>query len=168
MSKAKKYVQEYITKMNEQSNRCTSTPYYFCICDYEYIPSYHQSEWDMLCATNDDNESYEGKSFKELFLSVYTHCHQDEEIVFDFDLEDNYETEGKLEALGFNVFRQKEKEVYKGVFFTETDAENHLKSNKHHYSKKANVYVEHAWRAPELEKFFKSIGELCGVPFNEK
>jgi len=45
----------------------------------------------------------------------------------------------------------------RGMFLTESDAERHLRQNAHHYSEKARTFVYHAWRAPEMEEFFKSL-----------
>ena len=49
------------------------------------------------------------------------------------------------------------------MFLTETDANDHLRRNKHHYSKDAATYVEHAWRAPELEQFLKALLEYFEI-----
>ena len=40
------------------------------------------------------------------------------------------------------------------------EAEQHLKSNAHHYSKQAHVYCKHAWRAPKTEKLLMLLKDL--------
>ena len=47
-------------------------------------------------------------------------------------------------------------------FFTETDANRHLKENHYRYSSDAYVYLKHIWRAPEMDKFFEALNVIKG------
>ena len=51
----------------------------------------------------------------------------------------------------------------KGMFLTEEEAKRHLKQNAYHYSENARTYVEHAWRAPKMQAFFKNLFEYFEV-----
>ena len=51
----------------------------------------------------------------------------------------------------------------KNMFLTETDAQAHLNTNYYHYSHNAHTYIEHAWRAPELQQFFKDLFEYFKI-----
>ena len=50
-----------------------------------------------------------------------------------------------------------------GMFLTEKDAENHLRTNPHHYGKTARSYVKHCWRAPHTTDFFKNLFNMFGI-----
>lgn len=162
-----RYVQEYITKMNTQDNRCTATPFYYQIRDYEWVSSYHDGEGDR-CNIVYDTEQHVGKNLVEAFESFVDSGWDLTD--FEGDTDDEWDIQNYLDGLeNLNgVFWEIKKEVLKGVFFTETDAENHLKENAHHYSSEAYTYVNHAWRAPELKKFFQCVGDICGVKFQRK
>lgn len=45
----------------------------------------------------------------------------------------------------------------KGMFLTEEDAESHLSANNYHYPPHAKVYLEYAWRSPQMEAFFAAL-----------
>jgi hypothetical protein len=49
---------------------------------------------------------------------------------------------------------------YTNAFFTESEAKKHLERNYYHYHEKADVYLNHAWRNPEMEVISKF---LCGL-----
>ncbi len=160
------FVKSFITEMNEQDNRCTATPYFFQIQDIEYVASYHEEEWDRLAARKDEGLYY-SETFEGLAVQVMSD-YESFNVPEDFDINDDYEAEEALNSNGYDVYREKESTKLTGCFFTETDAKNHLKNNSHHYSSKARTYVSHCFRAPELEQFFKSVGEICGVELRSR
>jgi hypothetical protein len=165
----KEYVQEFIQKMNTQNNRCTATPFYYVIMDVGYEASYHEGEGDRVSIVV-DTESYHGETIKEA-VEELVNCEVIDGLPKEIDIEDPSDVQSYMEdkVQYFNgIFWEKEKDVERGVFFTETDAENHLRANKHHYSSRAKTYVKHAWRAPELEQFFKSVARLVDMEFERK
>lgn len=54
-----------------------------------------------------------------------------------------------------------------GPFLTKDAARQHIKENKHHYSKDVNTYGMVAWRNPEFERLM-SIVEQLGGEINEE
>ena len=166
MSEDMEYVKEFITKMNTQDNRSTATPFYYQIRDYEWVCSYHKGEGDRVNIVY-DTESYTGETLVEAFSNFIENGYAED---FDRDKEDEWEIEDYLDGLEYinGIYWEVRKEKFTGVFFTETDAKEHLRLNHYHYSSDADTYVNHAWRAPELEQFFKSVGKICGVELKQK
>lgn len=166
----KNIVAEFISQMNSQDNHCTATPYYFCIRSRVYGPSYHEEDYDRLAAVNDDglidsDESINGLCKKLVENELLTDSDLMDE---DGDELDDFDLRSMLEDKKIQVFSEKAGWEESGVFFTETDAKNHLERNSHHYSADAHTYVKHCFRAPELEQFFKSVGVLAGVEYQSR
>lgn len=61
-----------------------------------------------------------------------------------------------------------ERSYQRGMFLTESDAEEHLQYNYYHYSPKAHTFVDTAFRAPKLEAFLKALIEFFGISGEEK
>ena len=61
-----------------------------------------------------------------------------------------------------------ERSCPRGMFLTESDAEEHLQKNYYHYSPKAHTFVETAFRAPKLEAFLAALMEFFGISGEEK
>ncbi|MCX4186734.1 hypothetical protein [Methylophaga sp. OBS4] len=165
------YVANFINQMNQQDNRITATPYFYQIEDIEYVASYHEDEWDRLVVVSDSEQVAVGETIEEICSVLIQAEYFTENDFVDADgdgVDFIWELEDVLRRSDMQVFREKQREKYSGCFFTETDALAHLERNSHHYSPKARTYVQHCWRAPELEQFFKSVGEICGVPFQTK
>lgn len=161
---SKENIVEFLTRMNNQDNRCTAFPFFYQIrdwkkqlrpdgfgseveyyssaleCEFEseeeisqyYRDHYYEDELELRDKEKDD-EIYEGDELFEEMLDVWK------------DSKDITEYSYELEA------------DYKGLFLTEEDAKDHLRRNNYHYHSKADTYVQHVWRAPELEGF---LGDL--------
>ena len=76
---------------------------------------------------------------------------------------DDWDLKSFMEDKEYSFYWEKQEWREEHCFFTEEEAEWHLKANHYHYSKDAHTYVKHFWRAPDVEKFFKSVGILCGL-----
>lgn len=145
MSSNEQIIKEFLTKMATQDNRGTAFPIYYVIrtenevhaplenCDY--------TRWYYI------DSSYE--SLDELKEQMRQWDYSEEEI-----------KKSIREACEYGVKKVWEK---RGMFLTETDAEQHLKLNHYHYSSNAHTYVEHAWRAPELTGFFHALFDHFGI-----
>jgi hypothetical protein len=183
---AYQFLAELITKMNNQSNARTATPYYYTIrtmkkewgIDSGFADDY---EWTKDGERFGDNSEfaeyireqiieelgYGGDGFISFALS--------EEIDPDNIDSDEYEFECLLNALdmndhinGFDKVYWRETEEFKGVFLTKEACEEHLNKNRHHYSKDSHSYVMHFFRNSEMKKLFESIGEIVGVQYQRK
>lgn len=136
-------IKNFLEKMAKQDNRCTASPYFYVIktevedecidTDYAEITRYYDPE--------DFEVSYDSKTDARNSLK------QDGYTLFEID-----EIVDRLEKRGIRKRFEK-----RGMFLTEEDAVNHLQRNKHHYSSNAYTYIDHAWRAPELKKFFEAL-----------
>ena len=166
---AKKFVQEFITEMNGQDNRMTATPYFYVIKTAHWVSSYHDGEGDRCTLIKDCETCACEKSEEEVFHSFRNEyegeTEEDSAKIKDMD---DYDLKCWLEDNEYSIYWENHMWREEGCFFTESEAENHLKSNHYHYSQDAHTYVKHFWRAPNVKKFFKSVGILCGVEFDHK
>jgi hypothetical protein len=143
----------FLTKMKNQDNRSTAFPYFYVIrssklviSDPDYISDevkYYHPDYDDL--TWDTEEEFIDYLRYDLIEEPY------EESYIDLELKN-------LRKIYFAKIWEEH-----GMFLTEEDAENHLKSNSYHYSQDAHTYVKHAWRAPELKNFFDNLLDYFGI-----
>lgn len=147
MTKNKEIIINFLNQMAQQDNRATASPFYYTIAtskkDYCEAGCGDDTAWLI----GDDYEEFE--NINEAARSLK---------------EQNYDKNERRQLI------EKAKEVgikkvwsYNNMFLTETDAENHLKRNHYHYSSDAHTYVEHAWRAPELEEFLTALFEEFSI-----
>lgn len=139
----------YLEEMKISDNRSTADIFYYVI----------RTEKTIYL----DCECYDGKEGEERFI------YQDE-IYTKEELRTAY-YEKKLGKRDFEVFlcvapeRVFAHKVWKheNMFLTEKEAKEHLRINHYHYSENAHTYVEHAWRSPEMLKFFKNLFKYFNV-----
>ncbi len=134
-------IKSFLLEMATQDNRCTATPFYYTIRT-EVEDSAPTDNCDFTRVHWQD-ESFESKEEMEKQLK-------------DDGYTDDQIESALRESCEYGVRKRWEK---RGMFLTESDAKSHLKLNYYHYSHNAHDYVEHAWRAPALEQFFKDIFE---------
>lgn len=132
-------IKSFLTKMVTQDNRSTAFPFYYVIRSEVQEPAPVENCDFTMWYLYDSSYG----SLDELVACLKKDGHSNEEI-----------KEFKQEAQEYGVKKRWER---RGMFLTETDAEDHLKLNHYHYSHNAHTYVEHAWRAPELTEFFSAL-----------
>lgn len=159
----KEFVREVINKMNTQDNRGTAMPYFYQIRDYEKVTApdddYEGYLWiHDVEETGLDDESTWDEKFE------YLQEHMDD----DFHVTEDMELDPLLEELECTKWYYQEIEVFKGLFFTEEAAKIHLKLNYYHYSHKADTYVSHAWKSPEVKQFFEAVARLVDMEYKIK
>jgi len=152
-SEANIRIKAFLTKMKTQDNRSTAFPFYYVIRtskliitdpDYSYdVTKYYHPEYDDLTWESKDD-------FIEFLRHDLSETPYSEAYV-------ELETEKLRELCFVKTWEER------GMFLTEDDAENHLRSNNYHYSYDAHTYVKHAWRAPELEVFFKDLMNIYDI-----
>jgi len=144
---------KFLKKMKEQDNRSTAFPYFYVIrsskliiTDPDYssdaVKYYHPDYDDLTWETEDDFIEYLRNDLSE---ESY------EESYINLELKN-------LKKLHFTKIWEEH-----GMFLTEEDAENHLRTNHYHYSKDAHTYVKHAWRAPDLQNFLYNLMEYFEI-----
>lgn len=157
MGEQEKTIKEYLTAIKKQNNRATAPPYFFVIRDERWIRS--------------DGGGDEGPGDAEKIIWNCIHdpemSLESEKAVIEYILEsdDNLTEDDAMQAL-----RDEWEEVSivriwrkRCMFLTETDANEHLRKNRYHYSENAHTYIDHAFRAPELENFLKALFEHFGI-----
>lgn len=132
--------------MSQQDNRGTAFPYYYTIRDRvrRFAPL---DRCDEVVWEYDGHEfATEEEARREL---------KDGFGIDDHQLEKEYR---KIKEVGIKIGWKDH-----GIFLTEKDAEAHLLMNAHHYSAEAHTYVDHAWRAPQLEHFLIALFNHFGI-----
>ena len=134
-----KFITKFLEQMAVQDNRSTAAPYFYTIRDEEE----YQCDPDNATSTKVYWDAEDYAYMEELQSSL---------------IESGYdEAEATVEMQGATEYGVGTRWVQNKMFLTETDAEDHLRSNKHHYTDKAHTYVNHAWRAPKLTRFMKAL-----------
>ena len=132
-------IKTFLQKMVDQDNRATAFPFFYVIRTEVKDPAPLDNCDETMWYVQDSSYS----SLDELKQSLKDNGYGKEDVEYIIK-----------EAVEYGIKKRWEK---RGMFLTETDAENHLKLNHYHYSSNAHTYVEHAWRAPELSEFFNSL-----------
>lgn len=130
-------------RLKEQDPRGTALPIWFLLQDViEEFDPVNDGEYYIYC-DSDACETYRGNT--------------PEEILKDMNLEDDEDKEKLLSDIEDNCYPAKTKYETQRIFITEKAANDHLKANYYHYTSKARIYVDHAWRNPEMELIYKMI-----------
>ena len=140
-------IKAFLQEMATQDNRCTAAPYFYTIRDTVRIygvDSDYDSDGCIFTDPDIDDACFE--TYDE-----YLKCCEDDE-----DYKPKEEDDLQLTHFKYQY-------VFKGMFLTESAAKKHLELNKHKYSDKAVVYVDHAFRSPELKQFFFDLFEHFGI-----
>lgn len=132
-------IKEFLQKMVTQDNRSTAFPIFYVIrTEVEEPAPTDNCEFTKWYWQDETYDSLE---------EIRQYCEENEYSESEID-------EAIREAYEYGIRKRWDK---RGMFLTETDAENHLKLNHYHYSHNAHTYVEHAWRAPELTEFLSAL-----------
>ena len=142
-----KIIKEFLTEYRTQYRRGNRAPIYFTIMDYytEFVPDrsgdpyLYQPDDGTMLSYRDYRKEYEKISLEE-FESL-------PDIVYGF---------------------KEEKSFRRGLFLTESDAEEHLRKNYYHYNPKAHTFVETVCRAPKLEAFLSALMEFFDISGEQK
>ena len=161
-------IKDLITEYLEQNNRSTAYPVFYTIRDVKYEPSYYIDDGDRFVLIWDTEPLYTAGTTEELFKQII--ADKDEygfKIPDDLDLENIYQHDceqfDQINDYSHGIYSEREVWEKKGMFLFEKEAEQHLKTNAHHYSKKAHTYANHSWRAPKTERLFKLLAEQYGL-----
>lgn len=141
-----KIIKDFLAEYKTQYRRGNAMPVYYTIMDY------------YTCFVQDrcgEPHLYEDGEF----LSYEHYCEKHNLSITEEDFMDLPDV-----VYGFI----EERSYQRGVFLTESDAEEHLKKNYYHYSPKAHTFVETAFRAPKLEAFLAALMEFFNIVGEEK
>jgi len=142
--------------LKTQDNRGTRAPVLFLLQDAEEKRAFDSG--DFVLFSDDCGEIWRGDSEEDIIKQILEIRKEDieaniaefgHEEVFDKE-EARVEEEIREEVEG-NCYEMEWEFVTKQIFLTEEAAKEHLRLNPHHYSEKARIYVDHAWRNPEME-----------------
>jgi len=153
-------------EMLTQDTDGQAAPRFWVIMDYEWqataegyhdrVSVYDSSDGDACeikeYATeiyNTQGDHYTKEALEELSEIIKPDC-VNESNLFDWI---------KNNVPGIDIFFEEKVAVIKPntLFLTKSEAQQHLKNNRHHYSKQAHTYAMTAWRSPQVEQLYEVI-----------
>jgi hypothetical protein len=144
-------------EMTSQDPRCTKMPHMFQI----------QSKTREVCVEGSGEEIWmdeEGGECTEEGLKSYiieSKGWAEEESESKYSELEDYEIEEILDSNGYFKINLRDSYEYKNIFLTAKACQEHIDKNHYHYND-ATVYLNHAWRNPEMELVSKFLCELTG------
>ena len=154
---------ELATEMTTQDPRATRMPHMFQIRDWKKVYDWGLNgdtriwvgDYQEEIETLDDFKEYLESHGIEYNESQLTELWNDDR---DFGLPDWIEENcHDLRECSYSM-----EPVYLNHFLTAKSAEEHLKLNYYHYHKDADVYLNHAWRNPEMDMISEFLCSLVG------
>lgn len=142
-----KIIKDFLTEIKTQYRRGNRAPVYFTIMDYDTEFVHDRSGEPYLYQPDD------GK-----MVSYYDYRRENEKTTLEEFLSLPDIVYGFMQARGFQ----------RGMFLTESDAEEHLRKNYYHYSPKAHTFVDTIYRAPKLEAFLSALMEFFDISGKQK
>lgn len=157
---------ELATEMTEQDPRGTRMPHMFQIRDWKKV-----YDWSLNGNTKvwiDRGYSIEVETFNDMkdYLENSEIEFDEEKLKSLWEEKDRYTFESDLDEWveencpDLEPCSYSMEEVFTNHFLTAKAGEQHLKLNDYHYHKNADVYLNHAWRNPEMELVSEF---LCGL-----
>lgn len=159
---------ELATEMTTQDPRATRMPHMFQIRDWKRVYDFNLNG-DVSFWMDRTGDPREIESLEDLldYLNEMDIEHDPDEIEQLWMLRDvNYDTDlndwieencPELEPCTYSM-----EPVYVNCFLTAKSAQEHLDSNYYHYHKNADVYLNHAWRNPEMDTISEFLCSLVG------
>lgn len=143
-------------RLKTQDNRGTALPICFLLQDVEERRAFISGEFVLFW--DNCGKEWRGENEDDIIRQIFNSRKEDINCeIDDYDkAEDDLLDEIKDEVEG-NCYEMNHEFVTKRFFLTEEAANNHLKANRHHYSDKARIYVDHCWRDPEMELVYKIL-----------
>lgn len=185
------FLKKLMTAVNTQDNRCTASPFYFCVRDMREVltpegcgeySKYIDEEGSCIAHDLPGLRKYLAETYPEEIKDASVDVDLDlldadmdapEEDVFDSITAEALSRITAMDDLDVEMFAEEhairhvdytKEPVYTGFFFTEEACEAHIAANKHHYHEPVS-YVAYAFRNPELEQLLEALGALTGLGF---
>lgn len=146
-------------EMTTQGNRATEFPL-FCIYQKEKIPAPEDiaefSEWH----NSDRQKTIDENEIDETIKEYLYENPEEEELKLD--------NEAYLEKMGYEkvFYNVRDVPVSGQVYLTEKAAQHHIDCNSYHYHEPF-IYVEAAWRNPELQMIMQLMFAFCPAGTND-
>lgn len=159
---------ELATEMTSQDPRSTSMPHMFQIRDWKKVYDAELNGEVQIYLDRGNGIEVDGIDELIEYLDELEHEFVEEEIrqmwknqevdPFDEDLNEWIEENvPNLQIYSYSLIPE-----YKNCFLTAKAAQAHLDANYYHYHKKADVYLNYAWRNEEAELISTFICNLVG------
>ena len=166
---AAEWLRKFITEINTQDNRSTACPYFFTLCCPKKEVGVADDCSDGFDWYDPDN-SEEVTNVKERLWQLWGDKKALENHIFGASLRSKDDIGDTLlevlaTAQGWYKVNYRMTTEYKGFFFTEAACKTHLEGNKHHYPEGTSIYLDHAFRHPELLLLLQNIGKVVGVEY---
>ncbi len=166
---------ELANEMTSQDMRYTKMPHMFQIKTEEKVAAYEgcgETIWvDDEGETLDNDE--EIKDFiityffenDESLKDIESDIEAKEEATKLYNKMNEFDIDLFLEKRGLRTINVAYKSKYQNMFLTAKGCQQHIDNNKYHYNK-PTVYLNHAWRNPEMELVSKFLCGLVGKPIH--
>lgn len=161
-------LKEIQKELQTQNNRATKDPI-FIVYDWEKVPSNVDYTDKWVFTDSEDGHTIGGT--KEDLLVHIRDCGMDEPVSKDLKSMDAEDLLRWLNNNGYDYIDKHhyiEKEVFKGIFFTEKAANSFIAQNKHHFSSKVYTYVESLYRNPEMQYIRECLEKGSFIEQNNK
>lgn len=151
-----KAAKELAIRLKTQDNRGTALPICFLLQDVEEKRAFYQGEFVLF--RDDCGKEWRGEDEDDIIRQILASRREGIECEIDdyYKAVDDLFDEIKKEVEG-NCYEMNYEFVTKRIFLTLEAVNNHLKANRHYYSDKARIYVDHFWRDPEMELVYKIL-----------
>lgn len=161
---------ELATEMTTQDMRCTRMPHMFQIKTLEEVAAYEGCDGDIVWVDDDGGEL---RSEEDIKTYITDNLYENDSRVFELDddeakkkaleiYNEMLELEGIENYLDECEFRKIEVTTiskYQNTFLTSKACQEHIDKNHYHYNE-PTVYLNSAWRNPEMELVSTF---LCGL-----
>ncbi|NUJ16792.1 hypothetical protein FKN04_09320 [Bacillus glycinifermentans] len=159
------FLKELQEELRTQDTDCQAAPRFWALMDYRWRETTEGEHERVSIYSSDEAECYELSEYVEDILDDKYNMYAEEmleELRELYDLDDESEM---LEWIAQNVndetfpiFEIEESFIVPNtMFLTKKEAKEHIKRNRHHYTKKVHTYAMTAWRAPKVERLMKIL-----------
>jgi len=162
------FLKDFQSELKTQENDGQASPRYWSIMDYKWEVTEEGYEDRASLFFPDTCERVELDEYVKDVLSGEIEHYLDEEQLEELkEMQESgwYSTNEFVDFIKEHIdddcYFIYEKEVsfiaWNTLFFTKTEAKQHLENNRHHYSDKAHTFAMTAWRAPKMERLMKIL-----------
>lgn len=151
-----KAAKELAIRLKTQDNKSTALPICFLLQDVEERRAFDSGEFVLFW--DNCGKEWRGENEDDIIRQIFNSRKEDINCeIDDYDKAEDDLLEEIKEEVEENCYEMNYEFVAKRFFLTEEAAKNHLNANRHHYSDKARIYVDHCWRDPEMELVYKIL-----------
>lgn len=162
------FLKDFQQELNTQEIDSQAAPRYWALMDYRIVPANEDYDAEDVEYYYNDGDHVKFENVEELkeFIEDADYDEADEELQNLLDdgetsfedlweyVKDNLNDDGFFDEVSV---KEESFLVPNTMFLTKAEAQQHIKLNHYHYTKKVHTYAMTAWRAPKVERLFKIL-----------